>query len=264
MSEPPRKPPAGFGGKRGLIWVIAAYYVVPLMMSLAYVFLMLTSETDTGGKLWESGGLAAVLFLYWLFLRLTRTAAMSRAVLVGDSERVLELTDLELRRRRSPQASARFHVYRALAREIRGEWDQALAELDRVKLDGTWRLLGATVRVAALAETGRAGEARQVFDAELAAGARARDAATQTQVRLAEARLRWAEGDLAGAEPLLARIIDDVRAGAGIRAVAHEYAARIAESRGDASGAATHRAQAAKIAPERPLPRAAVVTAKAG
>lgn len=234
MSAAPRKPPAGFGGKRGLIWVIAGSYVVPLMMSIAYVFLMLTSETDLAGKAWESGGLAAVLFLYWLILRLARNAAMSRAVAVGDAERVLELADAAVRR--GGGGHPRFHVYRALAHEIRGEWGQALAELDRVKLDGGWRLLAATVRVGALAETGRAGDARKVFDAELAASARSRDVSTQIRVRLAEARLRRAEGDLAGAEALFARIVDDVRAGAGVRAAARECGARIADARRAAAG----------------------------
>src|SRR6476661_7785353 len=62
------------------------------------------------------------------------------------------------------------HVYRALAFEIRGDWASALAALDEAPLDrahASWRLLAATVRVAAFTETGKVAEARTVFDRDL-------------------------------------------------------------------------------------------------
>jgi hypothetical protein len=59
----------------------------------------------------------------------------------------------------------------------------------------------------------------------------------------------WAEGKLADAEPKLTRVIDDIRTGAYARAAARIYAARIAESRGDAAAAARQRAEARKLAP---------------
>jgi hypothetical protein len=73
------------------------------------------------------------------------------------------------------------------------------------------------VRTSAFAETGHADKARAVFDAELAGKPVARDHHADTLARLAEARLRTAEGDRAGAEALLARLVNDIRAGSGIR-----------------------------------------------
>jgi hypothetical protein len=225
----------GFAGKRGRVWVWVASWVIPLIMSGAYVILMATSETDTAGKIWEGFGLVLVLFLWWLFRRLTADAALTRAVVVGDAERLLELaTDLR---------GAWGPVYRALAHELRGDFAGALRELEGSRAVGTARRLAVTVKVTALVETRRASEARAAYDAELAGGARTGNVMTDLRVRLVEARLRCAEGDLDGAEPIVAQLIDDVRAGEGIRAAAHACAAAIAEARGDANIAARHRAR---------------------
>ena len=195
----------GFAGKRGWIWRFLASWVIPLIMSGAYIILMYTSETDTKGKLWEAGGLAAVLFLWWLFRRLTSSAAMTRAIAVGDAERVLELADGR-------------PVYRALAFEIRGEWPAVLRELDGLTPTGTERVLAATAKIAALAATERAADARAVYDRDLVGAAIPRD--LEMHVRLAEARVRLAEGDRAGAHRLLDKIANDIRAGERLRELA--------------------------------------------
>ena len=240
-------PRTGFAGKRGLVWSLIASWLVPSIMTGAYIFLMATSETDTDGKVWEGVGWTFVLTLWFMFRMLTAHAALARAVAVGDAERVLELADRRLAQR-GPKRSRLYHAYRALGHDIRGDWSAALADLDRAPSHGTWRMIAATVRVGALVETGRVAEARVVFDAELGP-TRPRDAQSDIRARLAEARLRWAEKDLDGAERLLGRLTDDVRAGSGIRATAHFYAARCAEARGDTAAATRHRAKARELAP---------------
>ncbi len=210
-------PRTGFAGHRGLLWVIAAGWVVPAMMTAAYIILMLTSETDTTGKAWESMGLAFVLVLWFVFRLLTERAAMARAVALSDPERVLELAEFQLSRRRSARGKAPYHVYRALGLALREDYAGALAELDRAEPRGRYRALAAAVRTGALAELGRAGEARKVFDAELTGKPVTRDHDADILSRLSEARLRIAEGDRAGAQPILARLADDVRAGSGTR-----------------------------------------------
>lgn len=247
--------PTGFAGKRGKGWVLAGRWVAPGMMCIAYFVLMATSEVGWSGKAWEALGLAFVMTLWFLFRSLTARGAMARAVAVGDGDRVLELAE----QRRGPAR----HLYRALAHDIRGEWPATLAELDRARPEGGWRLIAAAVRVGALVETGRATEARAVFDAELAGGARERDHSATTLVRLAEARLSWGQGDLEAAERQLAALVDDVRAGAGVRAVAHGYAARIAAARGDEAAAARHRTRAAELAPAIWIVRAPDAAARA-
>ena len=230
----------GFLGKSGLVWRLLSSYLIPGMMTIAYVILILTSETGIVGKAWESAGLAIVLFLWFLFRALTEHAAMSRAIANGDSDRVLALADAQLARRRRAAARAPYQVYRALALEIRGDWSGALAALEGAKLEGSWRALAATVRVAAYVETERAGEARRLYDAELARiGARE---SAEPLARLAEGRLRLAEGDRDGATRVLRKLVDNVRAGTGTRGAAHFYLWR-------ATGDAKELAKATQLAP---------------
>ena len=74
----------GFLGRRGPVWTFIAGWFVPVVMTLAYITLALTSETDATGWAWMSIGLAFVLTLWWLFRTLTKSAAMARAMAVGE------------------------------------------------------------------------------------------------------------------------------------------------------------------------------------
>ncbi len=218
----------GFGGKRGLVWVLLASWLIPLIMCAAYAILIMTSEVDATGAAWEAIALGFVLVLWFLFRVLTEHAAMARAVDIGDADRVLELADFQIARRRSEARRAPFRVYRALALEIRGDYAAALAELELARPRGNWKALAATVRVTSLAETGRVADARALFDRELGKRVVTRVQQIDILARLAEAHLRAAEGDRAGAEQLLARLVEDVRAGSGIRERARAQRSRIA------------------------------------
>lgn len=217
----------GFGGKRGLFWVLVSSWLVPLMMTGAYIVLIMTSDVDATGAAWEAIAFGFVLVLWFIFRVLTEHAAMGRAIDVGDADRVIELADFQLARKRTASGRGPFHVYRALAFDIREDWPAALAELDKAQVRGNWRALAATVRVSALAESGRAAEARKLFDAELAGRPVTRVMQVDILARVADTRLRFAEGDRAGAEQLVSRLVDDVRAGSGIRERAKQLAARI-------------------------------------
>lgn len=273
-----RAPLPGFAGKRGLWWSALARWLVPAMMTVAYIFMALTAETDSTGQAWMAVGLAFVLVLWWIFRLLTSGAALARAVAVGDAERILAIVDRELRGRRR---RARLLAARAFAHEVRGGWSDALATTEPAaaaierELHGRARVTlaakVAAVRVAALAETGRVGEARAVYQAELAPlgagrGGAAKAATAAYRLRgieldgvalLAAGRIAWAERDEAAATAHLQRVIDDIRAGSFQRASAHHYAALLAESRGDAAAAARHHAAAAKLAPHSWLAQAA-------
>jgi len=255
VSEPGAKlAPAGFLGKRGVGWALLASWLVPGMMILAYIVLMITSETDNTGKAWMAIGLAFVLVLWWLFRLLSEHAAMARAVAVGDADRVLELAGNQLARRRGDAARAPFLVYRALAHEIRGDWERALAEADAARPGGaagrSWELLAATVRIAALVETGKVEQARELLDREVEPRAKELDPRTNASAlvlaTLARGRVLCAEGSGDAALAQLERVIDDVRAGSSARAVAHAYAARCSR---DPAAAQRHRKQAAQLGP---------------
>lgn len=207
----------GFGGRRGLIWVLLASWLVPLMMTGAYIVLIATSEVDAQGAAWEAIAFAFVLVLWFLFRLLTQHAAMARAVDLGAADEVIELADFQLQRNKSARSRMPYHVFRALAFDILEDWPAALAELDKTKPQGNWRALAMTVKVSALAATGKTGEARALFDAELKGRPIMRVMQVDILTLLAEARLKIAEGDREGGAAVLARLSDDIRAGSGIR-----------------------------------------------
>jgi hypothetical protein len=212
----PKKPRPGFAGRRSRAAVMLASWLVPAIMAAAYMILIVTSEVDRTGAAWEAIGFAFVLLLWWMFRLLTEHAAMARAVAVGDAERVAEIADHRLGKRFA-RSRTTFLVYRALAYELDGDWQAALQRLDQAKPAGAWRSIAASVRVSALAELGRASEARAVFDADVQRGA-VRDAQLGLLSRLAEARLRRAEGNREAASELVEALAHNVRAGSGTRA----------------------------------------------
>ena len=216
----------GFGGKRGLIWVLLASWLIPLMMTGAYIVLIATSEVDVQGAAWEAIAFLFVLILWFLFRMLTEHAALARAVDLGAAEEIIELSDFQIQRRRSARSRMPYHVYRALAFDILEDWPAALAEIDKAQAAGNWRPLAMTVKASALAAIGKAKEARALFDAELAGRPITRVMQVDILTRLADARIKLAEGDRAGADQTLTRLADDVRAGSGIRARAKALLAR--------------------------------------
>jgi hypothetical protein len=217
-------------------WWFASRFGVPLIMTGSWIFLAYTSESDNTGLAWMAVGFGFVAVLWFMFRVAIGRAGRSRAVANGDAERLLKI--------------ARGPVERALAREMRGEWSQVIGELADVRDgDAGRRLLAACARAGAHVELGDPVKAREA----LAAAPKLLRATLHTPplllVSLAEARVRWAEGELDTAAPLLQKVVDDIRTGAYTRAEAHAYLARIAETRGDGAAVARHRDEAAKLAP---------------
>jgi hypothetical protein len=219
-------------------WGTLSRWAVPVMMTLAYAFLAVTSDTDTTGKLWMAAGLGLVLVAWFAFRALTDSAALSRALAVGDTARLFELADRQLARRR-PAARARFLVARAFAHLLRGEHAAALVALDEARPTPDLEPLATALRITALVELD--------LPAELA-GLTVRAPRTPWLAWLADGELAWRRNALDAAAPLFVRVIDDIRAGSALRSIAHVYAARIAEARGDAADAARHRTAAASLA----------------
>ena len=105
-------------------------------------------------------------------------------------------------------------------------------------------LRAAAVRIAACVEVGDIAVARRALDALRATHPERLGPEAAVTTRLAEARVVFGEGELDAAMPLLQRVIDDIRAGEGQRALAHDYAARIADVQGKPGVAKKHRAEA--------------------
>ena len=227
----------GVFGRRQLLWVALARFLVPGMMLISYVFLTLVADTSTSNKLWIAGGYGFVLSIWFTFRYQMDRASVARAAAVGDADRLLELADEQLARKRSPAARAPFEIYRALAYDVRGDWPAVLAALDLAKAGGTprppWQIYAATARVAALVETGRLAEARAVLDRELPGMDRGPAprllAQAHLRARLEHARVLAAEGRTDEALELLQRVIDDVRTTDSLREMARRVRAPLVE-----------------------------------
>lgn len=222
-------------------WGALSRWAVPVMMTLAYALLIATSETNATGKAWMAAGLALVLTAWFAFRALADAAALSRALSVGDTAALIELADRARPRPHRPAARARPRVARGFAQLLRGEHAAALAAFDEAHSGPELRPLVAAARIVACVELGRA-----IDPADPAAAVSAHR--TPWLGWLAVGAVAWRDGQLDAAVPLFARVIGDIRAGSALRAIAHVYAARIADARADAAEAVRHRASAAELA----------------
>jgi hypothetical protein len=223
-------------------WGTLSRWVVPVMMTVAYALLAATADTSLGVKAWMAGGLGLVLIAWLVFRALIEAAALSRALDVGDTARLFELADRHLAHRRRPADRARFQVGRGLAHLVRGEHAEALAALDDARPGPELQPLAGALAIAARIELGRPdGDGDRD-------GLAVRAPRAPWLAWLADGLIAWRAGELDAAAPLLARVIDDIRAGSALRAIAQVYAARIAQARGDPATAARHRAAAAALA----------------
>jgi tetratricopeptide (TPR) repeat protein len=232
-------PSGGFLGHNGQLWQFIASWFVPVIMTIAYIVLALTSETDATGWAWMSIGLAFVLVMWWLFRTLTKSAALTRAIAIGDVGRITQIDGRP--------------IYRAIAHEMHGQWSEALATLatvtpvkprDRVQLT--------TVRIGALVETGEVAKARELLatlEPELARLDPRLQSESHIAARLATGKVLAAERKNREALEVLQKVIDDIRAGQQVRALAHHYAARAAAADGQHAVADKHRERAAVLAP---------------
>jgi hypothetical protein len=219
---------------------------VPVMMTLAYVLLAVTSDTDIIGKAWMGVGLGFVLVVWFVFRALTETAALSRALRVGDTVRLFALADRHLARTRRPADRAPFLVARGLGHQLRGEFAEALAALDEARPAPDLQPLAQAVRIGALIELGR--PTAELVGLVAGATHDRRAPGAPAVIWLAEGQIAWRTGELDIAAERLARVIDDIRAGSATRAIAHVYAARTADARGEPAAAARHRAAAGALA----------------
>jgi hypothetical protein len=238
-AEPATAARGGFLGRKGWVWTFIAGWFVPVVMTLAYIALAVSSETDATGWAWMSIGLAFVLTLWWLFRALTRNAAIARAIAVGDAEKLLEVD-------RRPLSAA-------IAHDINAAWIKSLAVLDRITVTKPReRIVVATLRIGALVETGEVAKARSTLDQlqpELAHLHPRLEAPSHLAATLAQGKVLAAERANAEALIALQKVIDDVRTGQRTRGLAHHYAARAAAADGQHALADKHRERAAALAP---------------
>jgi len=205
-----------------VVW-IASWVLPPALMAVAYTVLALTSETDRSGDAWMAIGFAFVLILWLVFRVAVEGAGLSRALAVGDAEKLMEISTKQLGRRKGDGARAPYLVYKALAHELRGEHAEAEATVREAKpMKEVHALLATSVHIIALVELGRAGEARPLVASELEPRATRVDRRLEPMAHhyahLARARVLASEGKRTEANAELSKVIDDIRAGTALRA----------------------------------------------
>jgi hypothetical protein len=201
---------------------IASWIAPPILMSLCYTILALTSETDTTGKAWMAIGFLFVLILWMTFRLAVEGAGLARALSVGDADKVLAITNKQLAKRGNAQVRAPYLVHQALAHELRGDFTAALASAEAAKpVTPADKLLQTSVKMLALVEAGRVADARALMaelDERVAATDRRLQIVSHHYAHLARARVLLAEGQGDAGRAELAKISDDIRAGHAIRA----------------------------------------------
>jgi hypothetical protein len=198
---------------------IVSWIGPPIGMSIAYTVLALTSDTDNTGKAWMAIGFGFVLVLWLVFRIAVEGAGLSRALALGDSDKLLAIADKQLARR---PGDPRYLVYKALAHEMRGERAEAAAAIADAKPENDpLALLAASVRVSLAADSGDLAGARKLVDEQLEPLAAKVDRRLQItshhHAHLARARLYAAEGRKDEARAELRKVSDDIRAGAALR-----------------------------------------------
>lgn len=221
-------------------WAVLSRWAVPFMMAAAYALLVLTSDAGRSGEVMMAVGLGLVMIAWITFRRLTAAAALSRALSVGDTETLLALADRNLAPRLRPAQRVRYLGARALAQLLRGEHAAAQASIGQV------RALANLPPLMAVVDTVTRIELHE--DTSTAAFGAIDAPRTPWLDWLDRGALAWSEGRLDDAEPLLARVIGDIRAGGALRAIAHVYASRVADARGDSAAATRHRSAASALA----------------
>lgn len=204
-------------------------WAVPIVLALAYLFLVYNLETSLSISLLVLAGGAVVLAVWFLFRGLAAHAAISRAIAVGEPDDVVTRARHAIDHRFTRRSKLPFRVYEAIGLGLRGQWEQSLEVIDAIgDAPAKWRLLAGVAQIAAATELADRERARKAMDEVTPLASRLGRAADLT-LRECRARVRFVDGDLAGAGPLFKALSDDIRLGPAPRAAALYYTARCTE-----------------------------------
>lgn len=231
-------------------------YIVPILVGIAYLGLISTSDMTPAMMIVTLGFGGLVLMLWSAFKELRTHAIASRHAAVGDADELLALADEQLARRIRPSGKAPFQVYRAVAFELRGDTEAAKTAIAAVDLTRiaprsrrAWSALLTATKINVLAHDGAAAEARAALDDELRPALKGVvGPGADIILREAEARVLLAEGRTDEARPIFDELAKDIRLGSATRAACGYYAGKCVEAT-DPDAARTAYAAAAKLAP---------------
>jgi len=235
---------------------------VPAMLTVVFVGLVLNSDAHGAALVVALVAFLVVVGLWALFRELALHATATRLLALGEADELIAMAERYAQSRLTERRRAPFWIYLACGHIQRGEWDEADRALRKV-VSGTgrrdWDVLWASAKVTVLVERGDAAGARALYEKAIAGPAQSLVGAGAKLVSDdAQAKLRFAEGDHAGAMATFKKLAGDIRLGPAARATAHWYAGRCALALGDRAAADRHLDEAAALAPKTHLPRSAV------
>lgn len=239
----------------GWFWRNFDMWIAPLGLATVYAIFIWSSEPSRIAEVIAIMFFIAIIAMWFWIRRLRVHAGASRLAAIGRPDELLALVARELPRRLTQGTRAPIHVFAAMAHNMLGQHVAARQSLDDAaivpggKQQRGWQFLWSAADVHARAAQGDLEGAKKTF-AKGIAPMRPMAGGIELVALEAEARIKLAEGDAAGARELLAPLVKDVRLGPGARGQLHALLAKAAQAAGDDAAAATHLAEARRLAPQ--------------
>jgi hypothetical protein len=234
-------------------------WIAPIGLATVYAVFIWSSESNRMIDI-ISGMFFVGIIAVWFWVRRLRVhGSASRLAAIGRPDELIALVQKELPRRLTHGTRAPMHVFAAMAHNLLGDFAAARRSLDDAGIvpgerrNRSWQFLWASADVHTRTATGDIEGAKKTY-AKAIATMRPMGGGIELVAAEAEARIKLAEGDAAGARELIGPLVKDVRLGPGARGQLHALLALAADKAGDAAAAETHRAEAKKLVPRVAAP----------
>lgn len=231
-------------------------WIAPIGLATVYAIFIWSSEPSRIAEVIAGMFFVAIIAMWFWMRRLRVHAGASRLAAIGRPDELLAMVDKELARRITHGTRAPMHVFAAMAHNMKGDYAAARKALDEAGItpgdrrDRAWQFLWGAADIHARAAQGDIEGAKKTFAKAIAPMRPMATSGIELVALEAEARIKLAEGDGAGARELVTPLVKDVRLGPGARGQLHALLAQAATKAGDREAAAQHLAEARKLAPQ--------------
>jgi hypothetical protein len=238
----------------GWFWRNFDMWIAPFALATVYAIFIWSSEPSRIAEIIAILFFIAIIAMWFWIRRLRVHAGASRLAAIGRPDELLALVARELPRRLTNGTRAPMHVFAAMARNMLGQHVAARQSLDDSGIlpgsrqQRSWQFLWAAADIHARTGQGDVAGAKRTYEQGIAP-MRAMGAGVELVAIECEARIKLADGDPDGARDLLVPLVKEVRLGPGARGQLHALLAKAAQAGGDTDAAATHAAEARKLAP---------------
>lgn len=234
-----------------------AEFLVLFVVALAWAGFVVLSGASGIAKLFMGVGFGIALMLLVTIRELMMHGTINRYANIGEPDKMIEIADAQLARRRSPARRAPFQIYKAIGHSMKADWDVAIETLEAIDFDRmsgktrrTWQFLYYNNLLPAYCFTDRVAEARGLFDDHIEPfGTIVRSPGPALAISESRAKLQYFEGDLEEARKGFESLVNDVRLASASRGLYHYFLGRIARDLGESGAAAEHFRKGSELAP---------------